>query len=233
MNELSTKLYKLNFQELVDNATNKEYWNKKWEIFKYDGMTVEFMLNSINIIHNKLEGKISLIGGNQDWRAPILYITIPLQKDNFNKIALEKELCGKVDTLFLEQGRLDLMKTEEYKELQRLESDFNDQLEDIAKQFLKENNVFNKEIIEVYVDNYVSNNQKDFTSDYLSENKPKMYVPHRVTFCYIMGFEEKAEWIIEESGEVDCEYIFEQAEELRLQLENDDLQDYKDELEDI
>ena len=59
-NELSTKLYKLDFKELVNNATNKAYWNKKWEIFNYDGMSVEFFLESINIVHNKLNGKIRL-----------------------------------------------------------------------------------------------------------------------------------------------------------------------------
>ena len=37
--QLSTKLYKLNFRELIDNATNRAYWTKKWEIFQYDGIS--------------------------------------------------------------------------------------------------------------------------------------------------------------------------------------------------
>ena len=58
--EISTKVYKLDFQELINNATNKEYWMKKWEIYNYDGMTVEFILNSIDIVNNKLIGCIKL-----------------------------------------------------------------------------------------------------------------------------------------------------------------------------
>ena len=48
-----------------------------------------------------------------------------------------------------------------------------------------------------------------------------------------MGFNDKAEMIIENSGEVDLEGILEQAEELRVQLENEDFEEYEDNLEDL
>ena len=48
-----------------------------------------------------------------------------------------------------------------------------------------------------------------------------------------MGFNDKAERIIENSGEVDLEGILEQAEELRVQLENEDFEEYEDNLEDL
>ena len=56
---------------------------------------------------------------------------------------------------------------------------------------------------------------------------------HRATFAYIMGFDDKAERIINNSGEIDLEYILKQAEELKLQLENDDMEEYEDNLEDL
>ena len=60
--QLSTKLYKLNFRELIDNATNRAYWTKKWEIFQYDGISITFILDSIDITGNKLIGKLALNG---------------------------------------------------------------------------------------------------------------------------------------------------------------------------
>ena len=60
LKELSTKLYKLNFKEIINNATNKEFWNKKWAIYKYDNLWVEFSLDTININNNKLVGRFFL-----------------------------------------------------------------------------------------------------------------------------------------------------------------------------
>ena len=85
----------------------------------------------------------------------------------------------------------------------------------------------------MYIDDYVSNNEKDYTTYYINEKKYSTYVSHRATFAYIMGFNDKAERIIEDSGEVDLEGILEQAEELRVQLENEDFEEYEDNLEDL
>ena len=205
-NELSTKLYKLDFKDLINNATNRAYWTKKWEIFNYDGMSVEFFLESINIMHNKLNGKIRLNGGD-DWWTPETWIIIPLQEDNFNKEALERELVGRVDSLFLEQGCTDLRKTREYKDIEDLEDELEDRLKDIAIEFLNSNNIYNDDIRDLYIDDYVSNNTKNYTADYVNEKKYATYVSHRATFAYIMGFNDKAERIIEDSGEVDLEGI--------------------------
>ena len=233
-NEVSTKLFKLNFKELVDNATNKAYWTKKWEIFSYDNMSVEFYLESISIVQNKLYGRVKLNGGKfETWRKIESTITIPLQEDNFNKIALEKELVGKINSIFLEQGCTDLKQTEKYRMLEDLESEFKDRLKEIAENFLDENNIDNDTIRDVYIDDYISNNEKDYTTGYLNENQNNKYVSHRATFAYIMGFNDKAESIIEMSNEVDCEWILEDAEELRFQLEENDLGEFVGKLEDI
>ena len=53
-NELSTKVYKLDFKDLIDNATNKVYWAKRWTLFEYNGLKIEFTLHSIEIADNKL-----------------------------------------------------------------------------------------------------------------------------------------------------------------------------------
>ena len=230
-NELSTKLYKLDFKELINNATNRAYWTKKWEIFNYDGMSVEFSLESINIVHNKLNGKIRLNGDN--WRNPESLITIPLQESNFNKEALERELVGKVDSIFLQQGCIDLTKTREYEEIEILECELVYRLKDIAIEFLNNNNIYNGDIRDLYIDDYVSNNKKSYTSDYIDEKKCGTYASHRATFAYIMGFDDKAERIIEEFGKIDLEYILEQVEELKFQLESNNMKEYEDNLEDL
>jgi hypothetical protein len=98
---------------------------------------------------------------------------------------------------------------------------------------LNSNNIYNDDIRDLYIDNYISNNEKDYTSDYIEKKKDSTYVSHRATFAYIMGFNDKAERIIEDSGQVDLEYILEQAEELRVQLENEDFEEYEDNLEDL
>ena len=142
-------------------------------------------------------------------------------------------MVGRVDSLFLEQGCTDLRKTREYKDIEDLEDELEDRLKDIAIEFLNSNNIYNDDIRDLYIDDYVSNNTKNYTADYVNEKKYATYVSHRATFAYIMGFNDKAERIIEDSGEVDLEGILEQAEELRVQLENEDFEEYEDNLEDL
>lgn len=232
MNQISTKLYKLNFHELIQNATNRAYWTKKWTIFSYENNTIEFTLSSIDIINNKLIGRLVLTGG-VSWNSPSTSITIPLQDEHFLERALNAELVGKVDSLFLNLGEQDLYKSDGYLELSRLESEFKDTLEDIAKAFLNENNVYNDTIREAYIDRYIDDNEKSFSRDYILENRNNTYVAPRITFTYIMGFEDKANRIVELADDVDYEWIVEEAEELRQKMEDDDLGEYEENLEDI
>ena len=235
MNQISTKLYKLDFKDLINNATNRVYWNKKWTLFQYDGLYVEFILDSIDITNNKLSCKLELQGVDRRdyWSVPFGYMRIPLQDENFNELALTKELVGKVGELFLEQGERDLKLTDEYYNLKELEDDFKDKLEDIAKDFLDSNGVDNKSIREVYIDDYVGRNKKDYTYDYIRLNKPNTYLASRITFALIMDCKDKAEYISMSARDVDTDWIFEQADELREQLENEDLEEFEDNLEDI
>ena len=234
-NELSTKVYKLDFKELIDNATNKVYWTKRWALFEYNGLRIEFTLHSIEITDNKLFGRLELNGKEHKgyWRNPTLLMTIPLEEANFNEIALNKELVGKVCSLYTNLGKRDLEISDEYYNLKEVEDDFNGKLEEIAEDFLDSNDIDNKSIREAYIDKYVSDNSKNIAWQWVSDNKNSTYVPDRVTFAYIMNCDDKAEHIIKESGLVDCEYIFKEAKELKEMLEYNDMSEYEDKLEDI
>jgi hypothetical protein len=230
--ELSTKLYKLDFKEIINNATNKEFWNKKWVIYKYDNLWVEFSLDTININSNKLVGRLELCGSKYLGNITT-YIYIPLHEDNYNEIVLNQDLCGKVDYLFTQLGEWDIRASQIYKSLKDQENDLADKLREIAEDFLDNEGVSNKDIRDAYIDSYISNNEKNFTGNYMSAEKPKRYVEHRATFCYIMNYKAKAEYIVAQSNRDDCDWIFEEAEELKQQLENDELEEYIDNLESL
>lgn len=234
-NELSTKVYKLDFKELIDNATNKVYWAKKWTLFEYNGLRIEFTLHSIEIADNKLLGRLELSGKEYKgyWRNPAFLMTIPLEEANFNEIALNKQLVGTVCSLYTELGERDLKISDEYYNLKEVEDDFNGKLEEIAEDFLDFHGIDNRSIREAYIDKYISDNSKNIAWEWVSNNKHCTYVSDRVTFAYIMNCDDKAEYIIKESGLVDCEYIFKEAKELKDMLEYDDMSEYEDRLEDI
>ena len=51
--DVTTKVYKVDFKKLIDNALNRIYWGKKWVIFNYDKVKIYMELSSINITDNK------------------------------------------------------------------------------------------------------------------------------------------------------------------------------------
>lgn len=239
MTAVSTKLYKLDFKDLIKNAKNEKYWDKTWEIFRYGDVSVKFFLSSINISDRKMSGTIKLEGVNKHIRSYYYgysmtsSMTIPLQESNYNESALEKQLCGKVNDLFINLGCREITLTSEYEELEQAEYALRDRLKEIAEEFLDSEGVENETIRDVYIDNYVDVNEKNFTSDYLSQHKYNKFIEHRATFFYIMGFDDRAKDVISRSKDVDCDWILEEAEELRSQLENDEMEEFEENLESI
>jgi hypothetical protein len=133
------------------------------------------------------------------------------------------------------KGRELARKTDEYYRLSELDDEYNEQLENIAKEFLDDNNVTNKEIRDVYIDNYISNNESCLALDYLSKQEPYFSSKYKVPFLFFVGDDDKArdfaKRYMDES--VNLGYIMEEAAEIRRALDEEDFDYVKDELEDI
>lgn len=161
MNELVIKTYDIDYSFIIKNYLDKELWDKEWTLFVYKNFVFSLQLWEINTRSNSVTFEILLT--NNDYKGSV-FRTYYIKQSNIN--ILKKQINGAMYDLITYCEDYYIRNEDGYKTIQEAESEEIEMLTNIAEQFLDDNGVTNKEIREVYIDNYVYNNKK--TSTYLS-----------------------------------------------------------------
>lgn len=161
MNELVIKTYDIDYSFIIKNYLDKELWDKEWTLFVYKDFVFSLQLWEINTRSNSVTFEILLT--NNDYKGSV-FRTYYIKQSNIN--ILKKQINGAMYDLITYCENYYIRNENGYKTIQEAESEEIDMLTEIAEKFLDENGVSNKEIRDVYIDNYVLNNKK--TDIYLS-----------------------------------------------------------------
>jgi len=65
MNEISTKVVKLDFNYILDNCFKPQLWDKTWTIFAYDSYKITFELDTINTKNKSVRYLMRLYSNSQ------------------------------------------------------------------------------------------------------------------------------------------------------------------------
>lgn len=164
MNELSTKVTKLDLNFILDNCFRPSLWDKVWTIFSYDGWKVTFELTSINTKTKSVGYVVKLYQPNKTWVAQTSTGDMNFQKEHRNLEVIEKGLNGKVLRWLIEwQERVLIRETTAYKEAYEYEVQLEEVAEQKAKDLLDELGITNEDIRDAYID---SQKSKHSTSQY-------------------------------------------------------------------
>jgi len=160
MNELSTKLYKVNFKYLIDNALDKKLWSQSWLIYDYDNFKITLCLNSILIREEKIN--LRLTGNDVDWSNNL---SIPMCDEHYNVKVFSKSLFSSM--LYLLQWEEDkyIQQHPLYLRAIALEKEQKRTLEKVAWEYCKGIGITDVSIINAYAKDYVEQNCSNFTSD--------------------------------------------------------------------
>lgn len=220
MNNLVIKRYEVDYSFIIKNYLDEKLWNKNWTLFVYKDLVFNLSLYKIDVEDYSICFKIKLIKGNFDYTDCIWYYE---KQSNIN--ILKKQINGSIFSL-IENYEKDLIKKEpEYLKIEDNEYTEREMLTNIAEEFLDENGVSNKEIREVYVDNYVSNNSKTDTylNDYLDYRK--YHVASDVYLIYTKACGDESRYNnVEKAIKNDDNYneLMEEVNEYIEKLENED-----------
>jgi len=156
------KIYEIDYDFILKNYTSPELWDKVWNLFVFKNYVFTLTLQSINVKKKQIKFNIKL-SSDLDiyWNHQEMDFDYDLQNMNIKMLKklinanmlhvvehLEQEYIEKKDEmyLFVENSRADEIEI----------------LREIASNFLDENGVTNSEIRDVYIDNYVDNNEKNW-----------------------------------------------------------------------
>ena len=162
MNELSTKLYKINFQYIIDNCLDRKLWGKSWLVYDYDNCKINVRLNTIEVERNEIMLRIS---GQSLW--DYTYITLPLSKDHFNEKVFYQKVFSAIEYVLQEEERNAIRKMDIYKQAKDLDNDTNIQNEEYAHRYLDTLGVEDNDVRNAFVDAYVRDHESTYGNDVL------------------------------------------------------------------
>lgn len=147
------KVYEIDYDFIIKNYLDPKLWNKSWTVFIYRDFVFTLRMTKIAVISNTITFEVKL---NKHWDSRHFEYNV----ENSNISFLKKSLMGTIRRLIGDYERSKIRGTEGYKILEENLLEAENKLEEIANDFLDNEGVTNKEIREVYIENYVDNNSE-------------------------------------------------------------------------
>lgn len=184
------KVYEVDYGFIVRNYLNEELWNKEWNIYSYKYLRFTIQLHRIDCYDRSICFKIKIYNDQESYTSDN---TFYFYKTHENFKVLKKQINGCIYDLMKNYERHLIINSDEYKELLSMFSDEEDNLTQIAEEFLDSEGVTNKSIREAYIDDYVSNNRKEYNAmESFREMKKFLIIPdYYITFLESVEDEER------------------------------------------
>lgn len=149
----SIKVYEIDYDFIIKNYLDPKLWNKSWTVFIYRDFVFTLRMTKITVISNTITFEVKL---NKYWDSGHFDYNV----ENSNIDFLKKSLKGTIKRLIEEYEKIQIINSDGYNILEQNLLEAENKLEEIANDFLDDEGVTNKEIRELYVENYVDNNSE-------------------------------------------------------------------------
>ena len=188
------KVYKIDYEFIISNYLQPRLWQKVWNLFVYKEHTFTLNLFSIDTKNKKIKFEIRKNGW---WN----YEFVDYSIENTSLKILKQQINGALFRLMKSWECRMIEQTDGYKAIENSRDEERNRLRDIACNFLDENGVTNNDIRDVYIDNYVTKNEKTWTmlQNYVDYYEYNYCTDMLLTFCKITG-DESREKIIRDAA---------------------------------
>lgn len=229
------KIYDIDYDFILKNYTSPELWDKVWNLFVFKNYVFTLTLQSINVKKKQIKFNIKL-SSDLDiyWNHQEMDFDYDLQNMNIRMLkklinANMLHVTEKLEECYIER------KDGTYIFVENSRSDEIETLRQIASDFLDENGVTNTEIRDVYIDNYVSNNEKNWAQlQNVKKNKKYTYLTDLYLILSQVFDDKELEEKTLNAQTKDITDIQNEVEEYMKQLEEEEfIDDLKAELEAI
>lgn len=149
MTKVNTRVLKPNIKMIMENATNKEYWKRKWVIFDYDNVRLELRLFRIDIPSNQVLIEMSALNSNNNLKFDYEFIVLPLDRYNYSafKNKIIRRAHDVVNTIEYRMAK----ESPEYHKLKEEDRELVDEHNEALEHYLDENNVTDEDIRSAYI----------------------------------------------------------------------------------
>lgn len=216
MNEVSTKLTKINFKWLIEHCTDKENWKRSWTIYDYDKFKCVIKLREIDIKNDSLY--LDVIGSG-NWNSNA--ICIPMNKDNYNEDVFLKKLysCIYNRISYFEADKI--MNSEQYKQAKLKDGELLEEFKNKLNEYLNDLGIDDSEIREAFIDKKIDEfNSDKYAIEILSTFQETIFTSHYAMLALQFDRQKDYQRLIQLS-EVDEEVLKEKFNEIEYEYQED------------
>lgn len=158
------KIYKMDWNFLIQNYLDQKLWSKDWTLFEYKGFKISISLYNIYTKNEKIYFEITLTHKEPDSN----FITTKTKQIDYSlKIDEVKFLKKKINSAIWEllvQAECDwyIKYEEEWDKLDDMKEEERERLTAIAEEFLDDHDVTNENIREAYIEAYVDEYERTY-----------------------------------------------------------------------
>lgn len=239
-NKLALKVYDVDYSFIIKNYLDEKLWEKEWTIFTYKRYEITLKLETINVKTKTIWFEVTIKDNNEEnknyWKKSIKDVfKYSLSIDNIEilKKKLNHTVFKAIQTL---ECDCYIEYTKQYYELLEMGSEEEEELKTMAKEFLDSENVFNNEIREAYIEQYVDKNQKVYKlkDKYLDDMKYRIITDFYVSFLEATNDKERLDLISQKIGQSELEKTIEDIKEYKKYMETEEFEnEMQNNLEDI
>jgi len=186
MNEVSSKVYKFDFQFIYDNFLDQRIWKKKWLIFKYGDISIYVQIFEISIYSNsiRLAIVVEYTGKLYDiWsRVCMGTLNMPLDEANRNKTTIENGLVGTAIRQMRELEERVICTLPGYVRAKELDDQSDEKNKKIAKGILDKLGIKDKRIRKAFIEKYMDDNREDYRYDYARKMQYKIWPEYYLAY---------------------------------------------------
>lgn len=154
------KVYEIDYDFIIKNYTDKALWDKEWVLFLFKNYKFTLSLESIKTKEKEIEFELRLTSDLDIWNNSVainVNYNIKNMSIDFLKNLIYTKMIRLVEWLeerYIEYKDPVYLATEDARDSER------EKLREIASDFLDGEGVTNREIRDVYIDNYVDKNEE-------------------------------------------------------------------------
>lgn len=237
---LILKVYDIDYSFIIKNYLDEKLWEKEWTIFVYKTFVITLRLSSIDVRNKKIFFEVKMTDNGKEYsniygKRSIKEFSYNLSIENINILKKNLNL-----TIFELIQRLELefyiQKSDRYFEIEELKQREQEQLQEIAEEFLDSENVTNEEIREAYIEYYIDKNEKvwNLKNDYENEMKYNMLTELYLVFLKATNDKERYELVESYISKSKLNEVLEEIKEYEEYMEtNEFVEEMQSNLEDI
>lgn len=186
-NKIVPKIYEIDYDFIIKNYLDQSQWNKTWTLLVYKQFTFTLIMTSIDVQNNAVCFQLKLTHPSYITKTDSICYHI----DKSNIDMLKKSIEGTILRLIKCMEETAIVNLEEYKSIYEKMEVEREKLINIAKDYLDDCEITNKNIIYSYSENFMNDNEEiwNLRLDFYNSKRYTVFTDLYLTYADIYNNE--------------------------------------------